>query len=117
MKNVLKFEEIAVFSLSIYLLTLLDVQLYWWAYPLLYLAPDISMLGYLVNNKVGAITYNIGHHKAVAVIVVVLGLLLSNDYLLLSGIILFGHSAMDRIFGYGLKYFSGFKNTHLGVLK
>lgn len=28
--------------------------------------------------------------------------------------ILFGHSAMDRIFGYGLKFNDNFKNTHLG---
>ncbi len=117
MKNVLKLEEAAMFALSIYLLTIIDLQFSWWVYILLYLAPDIGMVGYIINNKVGAITYNLFHHKAVATIIILAGLLLVNDYLLLSGIILFGHSAMDRIFGYGLKYFTGFKNTHLGVLK
>lgn len=27
-----------------------------------------------------------------------------------------GHSAMDRLFGYGLKYNKGFKYTHLGEI-
>jgi hypothetical protein len=33
-----------------------------------------------------------------------------------AGIILFGHSSMDRIFGYGLKLNEGFKFTHLGLV-
>jgi hypothetical protein len=32
------------------------------------------------------------------------------------GLILFSHSAMDRMLGYGLKYESGFKFTHLGEI-
>lgn len=116
MNNLLKLEELAVFGCSIYLLTLIDAQLSWWAYPLLYLAPDIGMLGYLISKKIGAVTYNLFHHKGVAIVVVIVGLL-GNKYVLLAGIILFGHAAMDRFFGYGLKYFKGFKYTHLGVLK
>ncbi len=27
-----------------------------------------------------------------------------------------GHSAMDRVFGYGLKYTTGFQDTHLGKI-
>lgn len=34
----------------------------------------------------------------------------------LAGIILFSHSAMDRIFGCGLKYDEGFNFTHLGEM-
>ncbi len=117
MKKLLKLEEAGIFALSIYLLTLIDLKFSWWVYPILYLAPDISMLGYLINNKIGAYVYNFGHHKAVAVIIGVIGFIMHQDYILLSGIILFGHSAMDRIFGYGMKYITGFKNTHLGVLK
>lgn len=117
MKNVIKLEEAAMFGISIYLLTLIDVSFSWWVYPTLFLAPDVFMLGYLVNSKVGAITYNIGHHKGVAIVVGIAGILMHNDYVLLSGIILFGHAAMDRIFGYGLKHFTGFKHTHLGVMK
>jgi hypothetical protein len=35
---------------------------------------------------------------------------------MLAGIILFAHSSMDRLFGYGLKYFTGFSDTHLGKI-
>ena len=38
------------------------------------------------------------------------------DWLINLGIILFGHSSMDRFFGYGLKYENGFKFTHLGEI-
>jgi hypothetical protein len=37
-------------------------------------------------------------------------------WLQLAGIILFTHSSMDRVFGYGLKYPDSFNNTHLGPI-
>lgn len=117
MKNILKLEEAAMFALSIYVLTLIDTHFSWWLYPILYLAPDISMIGYLGGNKAGALLYNIGHSKTLAIVIAIAGILLSNDIILISGVILFGHSAMDRIFGFGLKLNDGFKHTHLGVLK
>ena len=58
----------------------------WWLYPVLLLVPDIFMLGYLANTKLGAFFYNLGH------------------------------IGWDRFFGYGLKYDSDFKHTHLGDL-
>ena len=33
---------------------------------------------------------------------------------LVTGVILYGHASMDRIFGYGLKYGDHFQHTHLG---
>lgn len=117
MKNVLKLEEAAMFGISIYLLTLMDIKLAWWLYPILYLAPDVAMIGYLANNKIGATLYNIGHSKTLAIIIAIIGFIISNDALLISGIILFGHSSMDRMFGFGLKLNTGFKHTHLGVMK
>lgn len=58
--------------------------------------------------------YNVFHHKAIALFIYALGCYLSIEIIQLAGIILFSHSAMDRIFGYGLKYEKGFKYTHLG---
>lgn len=72
------------------------------------------MIGYLVNAKIGAWLYNFFHHKFVAIAVLILGFWLSNYAIMLTGVILFGHSAMDRIFGYGLKFNDNFKHTHLG---
>jgi hypothetical protein len=82
----------------------------------LFLAPDIGMIGYLVNPKIGAITYNIFHHKGIAVVLYVLGIYLNIPPLQFAGILLFSHSSFDRIFGYGLKYSDNFKHTHLGMI-
>jgi Domain of unknown function (DUF4260) len=114
MKKLLTLEEIAQFLLGIFLFSRLDFA--WWWFPALILAPDLSMLGYLVNPKIGAWLYNFFHHKLLAIIVFVLGYYVDNQTLTLAGTILFSHSAMDRIFGYGLKYEDAFTNTHLGKI-
>lgn len=85
-------------------------------YMLLLFGPDISMLGYAAGNKAGAVVYNIFHHKAIAVALIVVGFMTELYWLQISGIILFGHSSLDRMAGYGLKHFSGFKFTHLGQI-
>ena len=74
------------------------------------------MTGYLVNAKTGAYTYNILHHRGVAVMVIFLGILLSIQALQFTGFIIFAHACMDRMLGYGLKYEKGFKFTHLGEI-
>lgn len=112
MKTLLKLEEAAQFALALILFNQLPFA--WWWFPALLLLPDLSMLGYLISPRIGAYAYNFFHHKAVAVVVGALGLFLNNPELLLTGVILFGHSAMDRLFGYGLKYPDSFANTHLG---
>lgn len=114
MQKLLKLEEVALFSFSIYFYNQLHYD--WWLFLALILLPDASMLGYLFNSKIGAITYNIIHHKALAIIVWWIGLYTKTEVYQLAGIILFAHSTMDRIFGYGLKYFDGFYNTHLGLI-
>jgi hypothetical protein len=115
MKNLIKVEEAALFGLSIYLFS--QTAFAWWWYPALLLAPDIGMLGYVGGPRAGALMYNILHHKAVAVAVLCAGWIISSPWTVLAGIIMFGHSSMDRIFGYGLKYPDSFHHTHLGWLK
>jgi len=114
MKNLLLLEEAAMFALSILLFN--ELSFTWWWFPALILAPDLGMLGYAFGDKIGAYAYNLFHHKGLAILIYAVGWWISNDYLLLSGIILFGHASMDRIFGYGLKYEKGFKFTHLGEI-
>lgn len=114
MKTVLKLEEVALFVLGIYLFNLLNYE--WWWFLVLILAPDLSMIGYAFGNKVGAFLYNVFHHKGIALLIYGAGYYLSYEIAQLVGIILFSHSAMDRIFGYGLKYEEGFKYTHLGEI-
>ena len=114
MKNLLKLEEPFMFALSIFFFTKLDFA--WWWYPVLLFTPDFSMLGYLINPRIGAWTYNFVHHKALGISIFVVGLILANQPIQLAGLILFGHSSMDRVMGYGLKHTDSFQHTHLGVI-
>lgn len=114
MKLLLKLEEISMFGLGVYLFNLLPYD--WWWFLVLLLAPDIGMLGYLFGNKIGAIGYNLFHHKGLAIAIYFCGVYLSLPIIQLIGVILFAHSAFDRVLGYGLKYNKGFKFTHLGAL-
>ena len=90
MRTVIQLEELAMFVLSIYLFSQLSFA--WWLFPVLILTPDISMIGYAFGNKTGAITYNIFHHKALAIGLYLFGLYFKNEVFQLAGIILFGHS-------------------------
>lgn len=114
MKKIIQLEEAAMLGISMYALYLLKVE--WWFCLLLLFAPDVSMLGYIAGNKIGAIAYNLFHHKAVAIILFTYGLVNQTWILQVVGIILFGHSSLDRMLSYGLKYFTGLKYTHLGLI-
>jgi hypothetical protein len=114
MKLILKTEEAAMFALPLFFFYQLNLPGWWfWAFLL---APDISMLGYLVNTKTGAFTYNLFYHKGIAIAVFILGIFLSSVMCQFIGIILFAHSSLDRMLGYGLKYDDSFQHTHLGMI-
>lgn len=112
MKNFLKFEEFLLFFLALLLFSELDYS--WGLFALLFFTPDLSMLGYLTNPRFGAWTYNLIHHKGLAVTLYALGCLLTIPWLMFAGTLLLGHSSLDRVLGYGLKHEDSFQNTHLG---
>lgn len=114
MQRTLKLEELAMFGFSIFLFN--QTEYAWWMYLALILVPDVGMIGYAFNTKIGAITYNLFHHKGIALSILILGYYYSMEWAVLTGIILFGHAAFDRMLGYGLKYEDSFKHTHLGWL-
>jgi hypothetical protein len=116
MKKRLQAEEFAQLAIAILGLYIQPIHISWWIWPFVFLSPDISMLGYLVNTRIGAISYNLFHHKLIAILIVLLGYCMHNDLLLFSGILLFAHSSFDRAFGYGLKYNDSFQHTHLGMI-
>jgi Domain of unknown function (DUF4260) len=107
-------EEAAITAIAIYFLTKHSLGLSVWLWIPLFLSPDISMMGYLINNRVGAFTYNLFHHRAVALLVASAGFLLHQEWVITIGILLFAHSSMDRMLGYGLKYNDSFNHTSLG---
>ncbi|MFI1773129.1 DUF4260 domain-containing protein [Thalassobellus citreus] len=114
MKITLKLEELAMFILGIFAFNQLHFA--WWWFLALILTPDVGMLGYVINTKIGGIVYNVFHHKGLAILFYIIGIYLQNDVLQLVGIILFSHASFDRALGYGLKYSDNFKNTHLGQI-
>lgn len=76
------------------------------------LVPDISMIGYLIDKKLGAIIYNSVHNYILPFLIFLVGIHVENPYILLAAIVLMGHVGMDRMLGFGLKYPSNFKNAH-----
>jgi hypothetical protein len=84
-----------------------------WLVPLV-LAVDVSMAGYLRGPRVGALLYNIAHNQALGLLALGLGIATGTVAATLLGAILVAHVGMDRMAGYGLKYPTDFRDTHLG---
>jgi hypothetical protein len=100
-------------------LLVLSVLLYWvnggsWLlFGVLLLAPDLSMLGYLAGPRVGAAIYNSFHAYAMPAVVGTLGMIFASPVAMAVALIWFAHIGLDRTVGYGLKYPTSFKDTHL----
>lgn len=114
-KVILRLEGLTTLLLAIGLY-FFYVEASWILLVVLILAPDISMLGYVRNTRLGAITYNLGHNYILAISVSVSGVLLDNSLTTSLGLILVAHIGMDRAMEYGLKYTTHFKDTHLNRL-
>jgi hypothetical protein len=112
MQLMIRLEEFVFFLFSIFLFSALPFH--WWYFPLLLFAPDLSIAGYLFGPRVGSILYNLVHHRGLALVYYVTGVVAASPALALAGIVIFAHSSLDRAFGYGLKYPDSFTNTHLG---
>jgi Domain of unknown function (DUF4260) len=87
----------------------------WAMFAALFLVPDLSMLGYLVNPRVGATAYNTAHTYLLGAALAGVGLWLCSHGLLLVATISCAHVGFDRALGYGLKYATAFGDTHLFV--
>ena len=96
------------------------VWLYWHAgfdwrlFALLFLAPDVSFLGYLGGPRIGALAYNIAHSTDGAIGLGIAGMALNNGWLIAIALIWLAHIGFDRALGFGLKYATSFHHTHLG---
>ena len=111
---ILRSEGLAVFSFAIGMYFQQDYS--WVTFAILFLMPDLSFSGYLINNKIGAIAYNTAHSYIGASISLAVGFFLGVESALLVGLIWAAHIGFDRALGYGLKYGNGFGFTHLGMI-
>jgi hypothetical protein len=110
-KKFLHIEGLMVLLAVIYIYSLYEFS--WWIFLLLILSPDVSMLAYLIDDRIGAKVYNAFHTYIVSIFMILLALFLKSDAWVMIGLIWTAHIGMDRLFGYGLKYTSSFKATHM----
>ena len=70
------------------------------------------MFGYLINPSIGAASYNLVHTLTLPILLLCGAVLFTNMLFLAVGTIWFVHIGADRALGYGLKYATGFGDTH-----
>jgi hypothetical protein len=111
-----RIENISIALLALLVYTRLGFE--WWWLPILFIAFDLSTLGYLVSPKVGALMYNAVHNYLVPVGALLLGYASGNtpSWLFMICLVWIFHIATDRVMGYGLKYPDEFGHTHLGKI-
>lgn len=83
---------------------------------LLLFSPDLTMIGYAWNQKIGSIVYNLGHNLVMPIVLISAALVQDMSALIMLALIWFAHIFLDRALGFGLKYRQGFKVTHLQKL-
>lgn len=113
----LRWEGVAVLLVAGLLYRHFD--LHWTWFGLCFLTPDLSMLGYLLGPRAGALAYNVAHTYTSAGIVLGAGLACGptgscGAVLTGGGLVWCAHIGFDRALGYGLKSPEGFRFTHLG---
>jgi hypothetical protein len=111
-RTLLRIEGALLLGASVIAFTALGGSWIWFA--ACFLVPDLSLLGYLVGRRFGAIVYNVGHSSIGPAILAGLGWSTGGVALMLAAAIWFAHVGFDRALGYGLKYGSAFGDTHLG---
>jgi hypothetical protein len=110
-RALLRLEGFAAFAVALALYAYAGFS--WPVFALFFLAPDLSMLAYLGGPSAGAFGYNLVHTYTSALALVLGGLFGGMPALTAGGLILIAHIGLDRALGYGLKYSTGFGDTHL----
>ena len=108
---ILRIEEAALLILTIALYHHLHAS--WILFAVLFLAPDLFMLGYLADPRIGCACYNLGHWLVLPLTLLAFSVLTSQPLGTAIALIWLAHIFFDRLLGYGLKYPTDFKHTHL----
>ena len=112
---ILRAEGVAGLLICSVLYALTDLG--WGFFFLLFLAPDLSLLGYLIGPRAGAMAYNLAHSTIGPIVLGTTGFILSLAHIPSLALIWTAHILFDRLLGLGLKYPTGFRYTHLGELR
>jgi hypothetical protein len=110
-KILLHVEGAVVLALSVFFYHQLHAG--WLLFAILFLAPDLFIVGYLANVRMGSAIYNFAHTYFAPAILLASAYFVSKPQLTPIALIWTAHIAFDRLLGFGLKYPTHFKDTHL----
>jgi hypothetical protein len=115
-RAILRLEGLALLGAAILFYAQTDAS--WKLFALLFLAPDLSFAFYVLGARAGAVAYNTMHSTIGPILLGLAAETSRADTRLLMPIALIwlAHVGFDRALGYGLKYASGFPDTHLGLI-
>ena len=116
-RALLRLEGAALFAAAVFLYVRSDPA--WQPFAILFLAPDLAFVFYLAGARVGAIAYNLTHSTIGPILFALLAQLvpvIAARAPVSLAFIWLAHIGFDRALGYGLKYASGFGDTHLGFI-
>lgn len=111
-KLILRLEGLVLFAAGLAAFLYLKQSI--WIFAGLFLVPDLSMAAYLAGPRPGAIVYNIFHTTIGPLLLAIYGVLSGELFAQVLVSIWLAHIGLDRAVGYGLKYPSDFRDTHLG---
>jgi hypothetical protein len=86
----------------------------WWWLLVLFLVFDLSVVGYARSPRLGALTYNLVHSYTMPALLAVGAVVDGAKWAAFLSLVWAFHIAVDRLFGYGLKFQDRFNHTHLG---
>lgn len=113
-KVLIRTENLAIMAAALAAYEWLDAS--WWLFALMFLVPDISMIGYLRGPRLGAAIYNAFHWYGLPIALVAFGFYGYSTSAAI-GLTWAAHIGLDRALGFGLKYPDGFKANHLSGAK
>jgi hypothetical protein len=79
----------------------------------LILAPDLSIAAYAAGPRIGSYVYDAAHTTVGPLALGAFGVVANERVAIEIAVVWLAHIGVDRAVGYGLKYPSAFKDTHL----
>lgn len=110
----LRLEGAAMFGLAVLLYRELGAD--WRVFLLLFLVPDLSIAAYLGGRRVGAFAYNTIHTYVFPAMLYGFGFATARPAAMMVALVWAAHIGVDRLLGFGLKYRTRFRDTHLGAV-
>jgi hypothetical protein len=104
-------EGAAIFAAALYFYA--QGHWHWWLFAILFLSPDLFMLGFLVNVKLGTALYNLVHTEVGPIVLLLFAWIFPAPQLVPYALIWLSHQGLDRMLGFGLKYPTHFRDSHL----